>query len=101
MELRVGFNDEEFEDQDVLRGEEAGRHLIVPYHVEVYNYTYYDTKGHQERLQAFPLSFEDHVRYPWHDQEELKFTRWVPSPVKAAFISDDVTRNEVDGHREH
>ena len=61
MELSVGFDDEEFEDQDVLRCEEAGRHFILPYHIEVYNYTNYDTKGNQERLQAFPLSSEDDV----------------------------------------
>ena len=54
-----------------------------------------------KKLSNWTLDFENHVGNPWHDNEELKFTRWVPSPVKAAFVSNDIAWKEVNGHCEH
>lgn len=50
MELSVGLDHEDLEDQDVLRSEQTGCHLVVPDDVEVDADSHSDTERHQNGL---------------------------------------------------
>ena len=58
-------------------------------------------KNDDKKLNNWTLYSKNHVRDPWHDDEELKFTRWVPPPVEAALVGNDIAWNEVDSHCEN
>jgi len=100
VELGVGFDHEDLEDHDVLWSEKACRQLIGPDYVEIDTHARKDAKSDQYCLHQVRLDLEDHVGNPRHDNKELELARRVPAPIVAAFVRDDVTGDEIDGHGE-
>ena len=100
MELCVRFDNEEFKDEDILRRKQACCHLIDPDDVEVNCNAHCDAQSDQDRLDKSRLLLQNHIGYPRSNDEELELSRWIPAPVEAALVGDDVVGNEVDSHGE-